>query len=128
MITDPTVALRAEIESALAVLEPQLRGIADWLLLPESTDLRQEIIKEGERRTTRKIFLQAVLDACHSVIIAIQHLDEDDYPNLPVRQIREDLLVELSADDSDINTAAKLFEAKPELLIEVDLGNPAEKA
>lgn len=131
MITDPTVALRAELTAALAILEPQLRGIADWLLLPESPELRQEIIKEGERRTTRKLRLQEALDACESVIHSINNLDEDDYPNLPIRKIPPDLIVELQADDSDINKAAALFEAvvppPPVTLIEVNLGNPVEK-
>lgn len=127
MIEDPTVALRKELAAALAVLEPQIRGINDWLLLPESPELRQELIKEGETRARRKLLLQEAIGACERVIETSRNLDEDDYPNLPNRKISADLIVELQADDSDINKAMALFEAVPPT-IAVDLGNPADKS
>lgn len=127
MITDPTIALRKELEAALADIEPQIRGINNWLLLPESPELRQEIIKEGEVLTRRKLLLQEAIAACESVVQTSNHLDEDDYPNLPNRKISADLIVELQADDSDINKAMALFEAVPPT-IAVDLGNPADKS
>ena len=128
MITDPTIALRKELEAALADLEPQIRGITNWLLLPESPELRQELIKAGEIRARRKLFLTQALDVCAALKVATNNLDEDDYPSLPLSKIPENLLVELQADDSDINKAASLFEAiSHAATISIDLGEPADK-
>lgn len=109
MISDPTVALRKELTDALDLLEPQIRGIANWLLLPVSTELRQELIKDGEDLGRRKLFLTEARDACDALVEKCKTLDGDNYPLLPVREVPANLEAELQADNKDIDMAVARF-------------------
>jgi len=109
MIVDPTVALRKELTDALDLLEPQIRGLTNWLLLPVSTELRQEFIKDGEDLGRRKLLLTEARDTCDLLAEKCKALDEDNYPVLPVREVPADLEAELQADNKDIDMAVARF-------------------
>ena len=127
-IKDPTISLRASFNAALAILEPQLRGLIDVSSLAISTELRQEITTEAGRRERRKALILAVLAAFDAVAKALHDLDEDGYPDFPAHKIAKRLVDEINADHADIHNATSLFEpADPATKVEVNLGDPADK-
>jgi hypothetical protein len=128
MADDPNPALRAELVAAEAVLDPEIRGLLNIILLPISTNLRavvQQVIQDRERR--RKL-IQTVLDYLNGVVTAMNALEADGYPALGSSTVEVELLAELQAELADIAAGVGIFTG-PGLAssISINLGIPTTK-
>ena len=77
--TDSIPALDAELTAALAVLEPQIRGLADIMVIPASAGLTADIQASLAAHTRRR-------DLIAAAAAALEALAADGYPN-PVRSL-----------------------------------------
>jgi hypothetical protein len=127
LATDPNPALRAELTAALAVLGPQLRGLADLSNLPKSQDLKSAIDLQISARERRRKLLQNVIDILDDVLNALKELEGDGYPKLDNVLIDDTILQELEGEVSDLEIAAHIFEQNVATSIAVNLGSATEK-
>lgn len=119
----PTVdpGLRAELLAALAVIEPQIRGLHDLTTVSITDELKAAIEAQIGPRERRRDLIQAVLDA-------LDALEADGYPTLAPADLPANLFAELQGENTDIEAAVGVFdEALPASHIAVVLGEPVEK-
>jgi hypothetical protein len=110
MATDPNPALRAELEAAEAVLEPQIRGLKAIGDDPTvSVDLRGQVQAQIDRRNQRLDLIQNVLNALNEVVTALDALVADGYPGLPSPALDDALFAELQQENADIEAAVGIF-------------------
>jgi len=113
-VADSIPALDAELTAALAVLEPQIRGLTDLTGIPASAELTAGIQGSLAAHTRRRDLITAA-DA------ALDALEADGYPN-PVRSlISAGAFLELAGQILDQEAATAVFEAKPIMQITGDL-------
>lgn len=128
MAEDPNPVLRAELNAAIAVLDPQIRGLDDMEHVSVSPELRAQFSATKKARIRRRDLCQAVLNNLDATFNAIKALEADGYPNLPPVAISPNLMTELGGQDSDLDEAIKLFEEdKSASTIAVELGAPTAK-
>jgi len=110
---DPNPALRAELEAAIAVLAPQIRGLHDFATpISISPSLLADFNEQITERERRRNLEQAVIDALDAVIVARRALAADGYPGLPNIAIPPELFAELQGQNSDLAAAAGIFETR----------------
>ncbi len=100
---------RAELNAALAVLKPQLKGLADLRDTSISPDLKQAVIDQITARTHRQDLIHAALAALDAANVALTNLNDDDYPNLPTAPVPGSLFAELQEEKSDLAAAMSVF-------------------
>lgn len=125
---DPNPALRAELDAALAVLEPQIRGLGYYSSISSDEDLKRELDEQKRVRMRRRDKIQAVLEDLDNVVEGIQSLKADGYPNFPPVNIDPRLFTELQNEDSDLDAAVKLFSPAHATNVSFTLGEPTPKA
>lgn len=114
-------ALRAELEQALAVIEPQIRGLHDLTTTSITAELKAAIEAQIVPRERRRDLIKAVLTA-------LDALEADGYPALDKADLPANLFDELQGENTDIEAAVDVFEESgPASHIAVSLGEPAEK-
>lgn len=128
MAFDVNPALRAELLAALAVIEPQIRGLHDLMTVSITPELRAEIEVETVKRERRRDLIQTTLNQLDATNVAHDALEADGYPALPPVELPPDLFSELRGEESDLDAAVGIFEERgPATTITIDLGTPAEK-
>jgi hypothetical protein len=124
----PDDAYRAELEAALAVLEPQIRGLHDLLTVSISSQLRDEIQHEITARERRKALIQDMLTAMDNAVAVNQALIADGYPALPPTQLSPPLFSELQGQEDDLTSAVSVFAGPPPAsVMTIGLGEPTPK-
>jgi len=124
---DPNPELRAELEAAKAVLEPEIRGLNDLSVVSISADLRGSIQVEAVNRQRRLDLINATLASLDSVILARESLAADGYPELPDTTLPNDQFAELQGQDADLTAAVGVFVQSPATTVTVTLGEPVTK-
>jgi hypothetical protein len=125
MAADPNPALRSELNAALAVLAPQIRGLHDMAAVSISPDLLAEINAQITVRERRRDLIRAVISNLDTVVMALQALDADGYPTLDAMIVQPELFTELQGEVSDLEAAAAVFKGADQ--IGLDIANVALK-
>jgi hypothetical protein len=126
MAADPNPELRAELEAALAVIEPQIRGLNDLLNVSISGELAASIRGELAEREHRRDLIVAAIACLDALQAAMDALEADGYPALPPATIIASQYAELQGQASDLTTAVAVFDEQASQLT-VGLGTPAAK-
>lgn len=128
MADDPNPALRAELVAALAVVNPQIRGLHDLAATSISADLAAEIIKQVSAREHRRDLLNTTLQWLDGALHSLNALQADGYPDLPGAALPPALLTELKGEETDLGAAMATFIVEPATNISVALGAPTERS
>ena len=127
MATDPNPALRAELEAALAVIDPQIRGLHDLAVVSISAELIAAIELQIVERERRQHLLQDAIASLDGVVAALDALEADGYPALPDATLDPALFDELQGEDADLDAASGIFQKNVAASISIDLGNPVDR-
>ena len=126
---DPNPELRAELEAAKAVLEPELRGLRDLFVVSISAELQASVNEQILVRQQRLDLINAVLASLDGVVTARAALAQDGYPALPDAPLPDDQFTELQGQGADFKAAFGVFE--PEVAaattMTLTLGDPVPK-
>ena len=109
MADDPNPALRAELNAALAVLAPQIRGLNDLSKTSISPDLLIQVEDQITARVRRQALIQAVLNGLDAALGELEALESDGYPALPTMAVVGSLFSELQEENSDLAAAVGVF-------------------
>ena len=126
---DPNPALRAELEAAKAVLEPELRGLRDLFVVSISAPLQSSVNDQILVRQRRLDLINEVLNALDNVVLDRTALEADGYPEMPDAPLPADQFTELQGQDADLQAAIGVFEEAPSpaTTLTVNLGEPVPK-
>jgi hypothetical protein len=128
MASTTLLGLRAEIDAALAIVTPQIRGLEDLTKVSLSQPALDEVSGELADRRRRKALLDAVIAALDAVDKAMDALVADGYPAIPKEEVSASVYAELQEQQADILAAIAEFEKQPLAEnIAVVLGDPADK-
>ena len=109
MADDPNPASRAELLAALAVIEPQIRGLEALLKFPISSDTEAGIMAAIDLRTRRRDLIRAELDALDAGAAAQMALEADGYPALDPMPVAPEMVQEILRDLADLEAAIGVF-------------------
>jgi hypothetical protein len=127
MAEDINPVLRAELNEALAVLAPQIRGLHDFAVpVSISPDLLVSVNAQITFRENRRDLIQAALDCLDATQAALSALESDGYPELPQAAIIASQFEELQEESADLDAAASVF-IEQAGRVTVVLGAPAPK-
>lgn len=127
MADDVNPALRDELNKALAVFGPQIRGMHDLLNVTSvPTDLHNEISDAVAKRERRRDLIQAVLNDLDATLAARTALEDDGYPSLPNIALLNSQFTELQGEAADLQAAVGVF-AQEATNLKVGLGAAADK-
>lgn len=123
MADDLISNLLEEFQAAIAVLDPQIRGLTD-LAVPGvsiSDGLRTEVQGQIAERDQRKTLIENAAAALNALVA-------DGYPDLPQDTIDQALYTELQGQMDDQKAAASVFEATPAAATAtITFGQPVSK-
>lgn len=127
---DPNPELRAELDAALAAIDPQIRGLRDLLELDiASAAVHDTYQAEFDILSQRRTLIAHVLAALDSVVAAMDALEADGYPNIAQVPVDAAIFDEMSGEISDMEAAFKLFAARlAASKLAVNLGEPKPKS
>lgn len=106
---DPNPARRAELNAALAVVNPQIRGLQDLSVTSISAELKAQIALQVDARSRRVTLINAELAALDTAVQAMNNLEADGYPDLPATPIIGSLFEELHEENADLTAALAVF-------------------
>lgn len=129
MADDPNPELRAELEAALAVLEPQIRGLHDLANDRISNELLQFYNSSIAVHERRRDLILRELTKLDDALSGRVDLENDGYPSLPTVELPNSLFQELQEQVRDISAGAGVFELL-ELAsqLKVTIGTPEDKS
>lgn len=127
MAADPNPALREDLNSALAVLAPEIRGLHDLVAVSISDDLRNALNGQISARERRRDLVQSVITNLDTVVRSLQALEADGYPALDAVIVPPTLFSELQGEIDDLSAAAGIFKADQAVRLSVALGAATEK-
>jgi hypothetical protein len=110
----------AELRAALAVAQPQLRGLQFFLRL-DQTEATKRILEQRRVDTERRI---GVLTAAETALGALLG---DGYPDVPVQEVPDAVLTDLTEDMSVEEAALALFASDRATKITVTADAPEPK-
>ena len=113
-------AAATEIEAALAVARPQLQGLVFFLRLDQAEETKQRL-EQARVDTTRRM---QVLEVARS---ALRALVDDQYPDVPVREVPPAVLEDLSGDLTVEQAALALFTTETAAALHLTAGQPEPK-
>lgn len=128
MAADPNPALRDELNTALAVVAPEIRGLHDLTTVSISDDLRGAINGQITARERRRDLIQNVISGLDAVVRSLQALEADGYPTLDPVVVQSTLFSELQGEIADLGAAAGVFKADQASRLSVALGAPTAKS
>lgn len=129
MAEDPNPALRAELLAALAVVEPQVRGLRDFSKVSLSPETIEAIRIQIEARSARANKIHSVLAALDAVVTARAALELDGYPALEHAEVFTTIYKEIQEQRRELELAAGIFEPEPVASnINVVLGSATPKS
>lgn len=121
MTTPAASALRTELLAAIDLLQPQIKGLDDFLLLPLTEDTRASVAREQADHTRR-------LTLCKAVIKALDDLEADNYPEMPKAELAVASFRELQDQYAAITAALAEFDSVPVAQqMSIQLGSPSVK-
>ncbi len=121
MTTPASVALRTELIAAAELLQPQIKGLEDFLLIKLSDDTRAAVQREYNDHNRR-------LSLCRDVLTALDHLEADGYPEMPKAELGASSYKELVDQHAAITAALAEFEAIALAdRLAISLGEPSDK-
>lgn len=126
MADDPNPQLRAELNAALADLEPQIRGLHDLAAVSISADLIASVTQQIIEREYRRNLITTALARLDDAHDAMNTLEADGYPALPQATIIASQFNELQEQQTDLETAIALFREQASRMT-VGLGEPSAK-
>ncbi len=109
MADDINPARRTELLAAIAVLEPQIRGLHDLITTSISDDLKAAIQHQIVVRERRDSLLHMEIAALDEVNVAQDALLADGYPALNTGVLEPSLFQELTGEESDLDAAVAVF-------------------
>lgn len=127
MADDINPALRAELVAQQNTLAPQIRGEHDLIATSISPELRAQIQADVLHREHRRDLIQSVLENLDRTVTALEVLEADGYPALPLVAIDDPLFVELQGEESDLDIAVALFKRDQAVALSIGLGEPVKK-
>lgn len=128
MADDVNPALRAELNAAIAVIDPQIRGLHDIAVVSISATLLTEVNKEIFDRERRRVLLQNAINCLNATNDAMTALQRDGYPALPDEPLSSTSYAELQGQSNDFDAAIGVFVAEtPASNVSIGLGSPADK-
>jgi len=124
---DPNPELRAELNAALAVITPQIRGLQDIEKLPAPAAFRSFVDAQVVSHQKRQVLILAALASLDAVVTARAALDADGYPAVDKITMPQDLFRQLTGEMHDVAAAAALFVDATAATVTVSLGPTGEK-
>lgn len=126
MAEDINPARRAELLAAIAVLEPQIRGLKDLMGASISDDLKAAVQHQIVVREQRHGLLVGEIATLDQVNMAQDALLADGYPTLDTSILESRLFQELTGEESDLDAAIAVFAGQnPQATgLAVSLGQP----
>lgn len=128
MADDVNPALRHELNEALKVVNPEIRGMRTVVNGGDvSPALRDELVQEIINRERRRDLILIVLDhfdQTNAVIAALRH---DGYPALPNVELSSTLLAELTGEETDVEAAVGIFAETTAATLSIEFGEPVDK-
>jgi hypothetical protein len=110
MADDVNPTLRHELNEALKVLNPEIRGMRTVVNGGEvSPALRDALVQEILNRERRRDLILVVLDRFDQTNAALVTLRHDGYPALPNVELSSTLLAELTIEETDVEAAVGVF-------------------
>lgn len=120
--------LRAEINAAIAVISPQIRGLEDLTKVSLTKPTLDQVKGELADHRRRLDLLNGVIEALDALEAALARLVADGYPAMPKAEVTATVFAELQEQQADILAALAEFEQEPLAEnIAVVLGVPADK-
>lgn len=122
--------LMTEMTQALAVIEPQIRGLDDLTHVSLSNETLGAIRTADDNRKRRRGYLTQVIAALEALQRALDNLTTDGYPAVPKSDVTAEIFAELEGQRADEAAALAQFqqEAAPVAdVLTIDLGQPANK-
>jgi hypothetical protein len=128
-LSDALTALRIEINAALTVLEPQIRGLQDLQKVSLSPQAIEEITQTSLTLQRRKKLLNDVIVALNALEAALKALLGDGYPEVPKSSVSPEIAAELHGQALDLVAAFGMFEVEDlsATSLKVALGAPVPK-
>lgn len=106
MAADPNPTLRAELTAALAVIEPQIRGLEALIKFPQiSPDTASAILNVIDIRVRRRRLIATALASLDLVVEAEAALEMDGYPALGAIPVLASIEEEILQDLMDLEAA-----------------------
>jgi hypothetical protein len=128
MADDVNPALRHELNEALKVLNPEIRGMRTVVNGGEvSPALRDELVQEIINRERRRDLILVVLEHLDQTNAAMTNLRHDGYPALPNVEISSTLLAELTGEETDVEAGVGIFIEPTAATLSIAFGEPVEK-
>jgi len=113
-------ALRAELAAAIALLDPQIRGMEDLAQVSMTEEtlsfVRRDFVNYSRRKTL-----------CQAVVAALDHIEADGFPDVVRAQLPASNFAELQEQRADLLAALGQFDQAPAVKIEAELGEPTDK-
>ena len=113
MADDPNPELRAEMEAAIAILDPQIEGLIELARTSLEAATLEIVVDE-------RIHREAVREDCRSVIAriddlqaALNVLEAAGGPIMPPLSIPAEMLAEMKHERDEIDAGISIFEAQP---------------
>ena len=103
MSTPATDALRTELLAAIDLLDPQIKGLDDFLLLHLSEVTRSSVQREQSDHVRRR-------GLCRDVLTALEALNSDNYPSMPKAELGASSWQELQDQYASITAALAEFD------------------
>ncbi len=113
MTIDPPPGFRDELLAALALLEPQINGLAVFITAPKISAGAKEILSGAlAGLLRRRNLLQALIDALNNVVAIWTQLINDGYPALPdIFDAEAEIRTEIQETENSLVIAGSLFGA-----------------
>jgi hypothetical protein len=128
MADDVNPALRHELNEALKVLKPEIRGMRTVVNGGDvSPALRDALVQEIINRERRRDLILIVLDHFDQTNAALGNLRHDGYPALPNVEISSTLLAELTGEETDVEAGVGIFSETTAATLGIEFGEPVDK-
>lgn len=120
MPSEKLIALKAELESAIESIVPQIEGLEDFGRLNIQPATRDKITETHTDFTRRRDKIQVVLSA-------LEDLEDDRYPNLDDRQVGTEVYADLKSQTETLAAALEKFSPEQASELGVSIGTPETK-
>lgn len=127
MADDPYGKLKAELEAAKAVLEPQIRGLHKMANDQVSAGLLDEINSQIVQREQALGLINTALSLIGQINDVMDQLYAAGYPSFPQEELPPDLALELKGEVEDIKAGAGVFTTSGAVRMTISLGAPQPK-
>ena len=122
-------ALEAALTAHIALLLPQITGLADLELLPFSDETLEVIRTERADRERRVALCRNLLTYLSNALTVLQALEADGYPGMPPGELSGAAYIELQDVQRKLLAAfAQIVPVAAATTMTISLGTPAAKS